>query len=153
MNTLFPLRIWCIDWFDHNKSRNSISRVFFSVNSHQTWSRGFPFWWRSGGHSHPTERPLLHPEARGHRELHVHVAFDPWPQVQGVGLGGGGGVWDICELKQKYIQNVMCMFRLSVQKNMDFQKLKVLPHTKNVVATKFLLLLRWMDGFIDRVEE
>lgn len=46
---------------------------------------------RPGGGGRPAEREVLHPAAGGHRDLLVHVAVHPRPQVQAVGLGGGAG--------------------------------------------------------------
>lgn len=64
---------------------------FLNANSDEARPRGVPLRWRWRGDGHQTERSLLHPEAGGHRELHVHVASDSRSQVQGVGLAGSGG--------------------------------------------------------------
>lgn len=58
---------------------------------YEAGSRGVPFRRRRGGHRHSTKWEVLHPEAGGHRNIHVHVEVHPRPQIQAMGLGGGTG--------------------------------------------------------------
>lgn len=71
--------------------RNRNSSRFFASVSDQAGTGGFQVRRRGWSHGNQAERQILHPTTRGHRELHVHVEADSWPQVQGVGLGGRGG--------------------------------------------------------------
>lgn len=65
--------------------------VWFFFLSFEAGPRGVPFRRRRGGHRHASKREVLHPAARSHRDLHVHVEVHPRPKVQGVGLGSRHG--------------------------------------------------------------
>lgn len=78
---LIRVKYWCL----------LLSLLFTSDISYQAGTRGIPVRCRSRSHGNTSKWEILHPAARGHRELYVHVASDPWPQVPAVGLGSRGG--------------------------------------------------------------
>lgn len=64
---------------------------FLVFTSHKTGTWSVQIWWRWWSHGDQAERQILHPQTWSHRELHVHVEADSWPQIQRVGMGGCSG--------------------------------------------------------------
>lgn len=73
--------------------------LLFHPPSAEARPRGLQVRQRPGGGGGAAKREVLHPPARGHRDLLVHVEVHPRPQVPPVGLGSGAG-------------EELCVFRL-----------------------------------------